>query len=46
MESILSPVGDRAPAHIITKNLVHLMVGPLFLLNELFRIRPAESPAP
>jgi uncharacterized membrane protein YGL010W len=23
------------------KNLVHLMVGPLFLLNELFRIRPA-----
>src|SRR6266508_675167 len=23
------------------KNLVHLMVGPLFLLNELFGIRPA-----
>ncbi len=27
------------------KNLVHLMVGPLFLLNELFRIRPVAPSA-
>ncbi len=28
------------------KNVVHLMVGPLFLLNELLRIRPVASSAP
>ncbi len=28
------------------KNLVHLMVGPVFLLNELLRIRPVASSAP
>jgi uncharacterized membrane protein YGL010W len=41
----------RSPA--FTRNLVHLMVGPLFLLNEALRVRPvklqgspaAESPA-
>jgi uncharacterized membrane protein YGL010W len=27
------------------KNLTHLMVGPLFLMNELFRIRPVMSGA-
>ncbi|MGH9856825.1 MAG: Mpo1-like protein [Acidobacteriota bacterium] len=41
----------RSPA--FTRNLVHLMVGPLFLLNEVLRVRPVtpqtgsagESPA-
>ena len=33
----------RSPA--FTRNLVHLMVGPLFLLNELLRIRPVQLPA-
>jgi uncharacterized membrane protein YGL010W len=27
------------------KNLVHLMVGPVFLVNELLRLRPAHAPA-
>jgi uncharacterized membrane protein YGL010W len=27
------------------KNLTHLLVGPFFLMNELFRIRPAASGA-
>jgi uncharacterized membrane protein YGL010W len=29
----------RSPA--FTRNLVHLLIGPLFLLNELLRVRPA-----
>ena len=33
----------RSPA--FTRNLIHLMVGPLFLLNELLRIRPVQLPA-
>jgi uncharacterized membrane protein YGL010W len=30
----------RSPA--FTRNLVHLMVGPLFLLNEMLRVRPVK----
>ena len=33
----------RSPA--FTRNLVHLLIGPLFLLNELLRVRPVETPA-
>ena len=34
----------NAPAFL--RNLVHLLVGPMFLVNELLRIRrPAETPA-
>ena len=32
----------RSPA--FTRNLVHLMVGPLFLLNEVLRVRPVSIP--
>jgi uncharacterized membrane protein YGL010W len=33
----------RSPA--FTRNLVHLLIGPLFLLNELLRVRTVETPA-
>ncbi|HEV2064090.1 MAG TPA: Mpo1-like protein [Thermoanaerobaculia bacterium] len=33
----------NSPAFL--KNLVHLMVGPAFLLNELLKIRPVPGPA-
>jgi uncharacterized membrane protein YGL010W len=33
----------RSPA--FTRNLVHLLIGPVFLLNELLRVRPVETPA-
>ena len=33
----------KSPAFF--KNLIHLMIGPLFLLNEAFRFRPVAAPA-
>lgn len=34
----------RSPAFL--RNLVHLLIGPIFLLNELFRFRPVATAAP
>ena len=33
----------RSPA--FTRNLVHLLIGPLFLLNELLHVRTVPTPA-
>jgi uncharacterized membrane protein YGL010W len=32
----------RSPAFL--KNMIHLMVGPIFVLNEVLRVRPVASP--
>lgn len=32
----------KSPAFL--RNVVHLLVGPLFLVNELLRVRPLETP--